>query len=37
MTDPSTTSLIDRAGLDRESVRRRLAHGFEGADRKSVV
>src|SRR5205823_2910455 len=32
MTDPSTTSLIDRAGLDRESVRRRLAHGFEGAD-----
>src|SRR5437764_14595885 len=32
MPDPSTTSLIDRAGLDRESVRRRLARGFEGAD-----
>jgi TldD protein len=28
----STTSLIDRAGLDRASVRRHLAHGLDGAD-----
>jgi TldD protein len=31
MTSP-TTSLLDRAGLDRQDVRRHLAHGLEGAD-----
>src|SRR5215469_16597562 len=31
MTD-STMSLLDRAGLDRDDARRRLAHGLEGAD-----
>ena len=28
----STTSLLDRAGLDRKAARRRLARGLEGAD-----
>jgi TldD protein len=28
----STTSLIDRAGLDRDDARRHLAHGLDGAD-----
>jgi TldD protein len=32
MTEPSVTSLIDRAGLDRTSMGRHLARGFEGAD-----
>ncbi|HXW23347.1 MAG TPA: metalloprotease TldD [Xanthobacteraceae bacterium] len=32
MTDPSATSLIDRAGLDRTDMRRHLARGFAGAD-----
>src|SRR3954463_9782519 len=27
-----TTSLLDRAGLDRRDARRHLAHGLEGAD-----
>jgi TldD protein len=31
MTSP-TTSLLDRARLDRRDVRRHLAHGLEGAD-----
>src|SRR5471032_3134901 len=31
MTSP-TTSLLDRAGLDRDDARRHLAHGLEGAD-----
>jgi TldD protein len=31
MTSP-TTSLLDRAGLDRQDARRHLAHGLEGAD-----
>jgi TldD protein len=31
MTAP-TTSLLDRAGLDRDDARRLLAHGLEGAD-----
>src|SRR6185295_1706799 len=31
MTSP-TASLLDRAGLDRASVRRHLAHGLDGAD-----
>ena len=31
MTSP-TTSLLDRAGLDRARVRRHLARGLEGAD-----
>jgi TldD protein len=31
MTSP-TISLLDRAGLDRQDVRRHLAHGLEGAD-----
>ena len=28
----ATTSLLDRAGLDRESARRHLGRGLEGAD-----
>src|SRR5580698_11109107 len=28
----TTMSLIDRAGLDRDDVRRRLDHGLDGAD-----
>jgi TldD protein len=32
MTSPTTISLLDRAGLDRQDVRRHLAHGLEGAD-----
>src|SRR5262245_32590917 len=32
MSDLSTASLIDRAGLDRSKLRRHLGHGFEGAD-----
>jgi TldD protein len=28
----TTTSLFDRAGLDRDDARRHLAHGIEGAD-----
>jgi TldD protein len=28
----STVSLLDRAGLDRDAARRRLAYGLEGAD-----
>ncbi len=28
----TSASLIDRAGLDRTNLRRRLAHGFDGAD-----
>ncbi len=31
MTSPSI-SLLDRAGLDRDDVRRHLAHGLQGAD-----
>src|ERR1700733_6497280 len=27
-----TTSLLDRAGLDRQDARRHIAHGLEGAD-----
>src|SRR5437588_5607492 len=32
MTVTPTTSLIDRAGLDRRRIGRQLAHGVEGAD-----
>src|ERR1700710_1388497 len=32
MTNLATTSLIDRANLDRDSVRREIARGLEGAD-----
>src|SRR6187200_3506108 len=32
MTDPATTSLLDRSGLDREAVKRELARGLAGAD-----
>jgi TldD protein len=32
MTELATTSLIDRAGLDRTRLGRHLARGFEGAD-----
>src|SRR6266436_4516088 len=32
MTNPATTSLLDRANLDRDSVRREVARGLEGAD-----
>ena len=31
-TSPATTSLIDRANLDRDQVRAQLARGLEGAD-----
>src|ERR1700724_2962240 len=31
-TDPSLASLVDRANLDRTSMRRHLARGFDGAD-----
>ena len=34
MTDKtlSTTSLIDRAGLDRNTIARVVSHGLDGAD-----
>src|SRR5436309_14300430 len=32
MTNPATTSLLDRANLDRDAVRREIARGLEGAD-----
>src|ERR1700712_4416469 len=32
MTNLATTSLIDRANLDRDAVRREIARGLEGAD-----
>ena len=32
MTNPATTSLLDRANLDRDAVRRQIARGLEGAD-----
>ncbi len=32
MTNPATTSLLDRANLDRDAVRREVSRGLEGAD-----
>ena len=32
MTNPATTSLLDRANLDRDAVRREITRGLEGAD-----
>ena len=32
MTNPATTSLLDRANLDRDSVRDEVARGLKGAD-----
>ena len=32
MTHPPTTSLLDRANLDRDSVRHEIARGLNGAD-----
>ena len=32
MTNPATTSLLDRANLDRDAVRREVARGLAGAD-----
>ena len=32
MTNPATTSLLDRANLDRDSVRHEIARGLSGAD-----
>src|SRR6202789_2605166 len=32
MTNPATTSLLDRANLDRDSVRNELARSLSGAD-----
>src|SRR5712671_3179698 len=32
MTSPATTSLLDRANLDRDAVRREVARGLAGAD-----
>ena len=32
MTNPATTSLLDRANLDRDQVRNEVARGLAGAD-----
>ena len=32
MTELATSSLLDRAKLDRDAVRREVARGLEGAD-----
>src|SRR6201991_1818605 len=32
MTNPATTSLLDRSGLDRDAVRREVSRGLAGAD-----
>ena len=32
MTNPATTSLLDRANLDRDQVRNEVARGLSGAD-----
>ena len=32
MTQPSSTSLIERAGLDRDDVRKEIVRGLDGAD-----
>src|ERR1700687_2005940 len=32
MTDPATTSLLDRANLDRDQVRHEITRGLGGAD-----
>ena len=32
MTNPATTSLLDRANLDRDAVRREITRGLAGAD-----
>ena len=32
MTNPATTSLLDRANLDRDQVRHEVARGLSGAD-----
>src|SRR6186713_2710708 len=32
MTNPATTSLLDRANLDRDAVRREISRGLAGAD-----
>src|SRR5215471_16612049 len=32
MTDQATTSLLDRANLDRDAVRREMTRGLSGAD-----
>src|SRR5690242_17474744 len=32
MPDPATTSLLDRASLDRDQVRHQIARGLSGAD-----
>src|ERR1700740_952420 len=32
MTNPATTSLLDRANLDRDAVRREVGRGLSGAD-----
>ena len=32
MTNPATTSLLDRANLDRDQVRSEVARGLAGAD-----
>src|SRR3979490_3224315 len=32
MTDPATTSLLERANLDRDQVRHQVARGLSGAD-----
>ena len=32
MTNPATTSLLDRANLDRDAVRREVSRGLQGAD-----
>ena len=37
MTNLATTSLIDRANLDRDAVRREIARGLEGADATRAI
>src|SRR5207237_7643758 len=32
MTTPATTSLLDRANLDRDAIRREITRGLAGAD-----
>jgi len=32
MTNPATTSLLDRANLDRDAIRREITRGLAGAD-----
>ena len=37
MTNPATTSLLDRANLDRDSVRREIARGIDRAHASRIL